>query len=111
ILFFIIHYGIFVFIQTQIFFKLSQVIESNQFFVSYKTIFQALGDEGKLLLGIFALYYTIDFLFDFIGTGKYQNEEMSDLMFRPYGRIFVQQFVVILGGFFLLFKANSLFII
>src|SRR5690606_9574045 len=76
-----------------------------------KTIFQALGDEGKLLLGIFALYYTIDFLFDFIGTGKYQNEEMSDLMFRPYGRIFVQQFVVILGGFFLLFKANSLFII
>jgi hypothetical protein len=36
---------------------------------------------------------------------------MGRLMFEPYIRIFVQQFVVILGSMFLGFGANKIFIL
>jgi hypothetical protein len=35
-------------------------------------------------------------------TGSYKTANLNELMFRPYKRIFVQQFVIILGTFVLL---------
>ena len=111
IVFFIFHYGFFVFVQTQIFFKISKLLDSDEFIIPYSQVFAVLGYEGKLLLGIFSAYYILDFFFNFILNGAYQKSSISKLMVQPYLRIFVQQFVVILGGFFLLFNSGRFFII
>jgi hypothetical protein len=111
IFFFIIHYGFFVFIQTQIFFSVSKMIPGSSFLVSYAKIPELLGDNGKLMLLIFIVYYTVQSIFDFFSPGKYKTMSLGRQMFEPYIRIFVQQFVVILGSMFLGFGAGKIFIL
>ena len=111
IIFFIAHYGFFVFVQTQIFFNVSGLIPGGSFLTSYSKIPELLGPEGKLLLLIFIVYYTLQNVFDFLLSGKYKTVSMGRLMFEPYMRIFVQQFVVILGSIFLSFGAGKIFIL
>ena len=111
IFFFIIHYGFFVFVQTQIFFSVSGLVPGGSFFSSYAKIPALLGDNGKLMLLIFIAYYTLQNFFDFFMSGKYKTISMGRLMFEPYLRIFVQQFVVILGSMFLSFGAGKIFIL
>ena len=111
VVFFMFHYGFFVFVQTQIFFAISNVLESRSFVTSYQKVFEILGPEGHLLLGLFASYYLLDFVFNFLQSGKYKRTKLEEQMFLPYIRIFVQQLVVIAGGIFLMFNAHSLFIL
>jgi len=111
IFFFMAHYGFFVFVQTQIFFSVSGLHPDGSFFMSYKKIPELLGDEGKLLLLIFVAYYTLQNIFDFFLSGNYKTISMGMLMFEPYMRIFVQQFVVILGSIFLSFGAGKIFVL
>lgn len=111
IFFFIIHYGFFVFVQTQIFFSVSGIISDRSLFGSYAKIPVLLGDNGKLMLLIFIAYYSVQTFFDFFMTGNYKTISMGRLMFEPYMRIFVQQFVVILGSLFLSFGAGKIFIL
>lgn len=111
IIFFIVHYGFFVFVQTQIFFNVSGLITGGDLLMDYSRIPGLLGDHGKLLLAIFIAYYTIDNLFDFLVSGRYKTVSTGRLMFEPYMRIFVQQFVVILGSLFLQFGAGKIFIV
>ena len=111
ILFFIVHYGIFVFVQTQIFFAVSGLIKSDSLLGTYRQIPAALGHEGLILLLIFITYYTLQNLFDFFLSGEYKTVSMMKLMFQPYGRIIVQQFVVIVGSMFLGFGAGKIFIL
>lgn len=110
ILFFIAHYGFFVFVQTQIFFAASGIDSSIGFGV-YKRLPAILGDHGKLLLLIFITYYTVQTMFSFFGTGQYKSISMMRLMFEPYIRIFVQQFIVIVGSMFLSFGLPKLFVL
>ena len=111
IFFFIVHYGFFVFVQTQIFFAVSRLIPNGSFFANYAKIPALLGDNGKLMLLIFVAYYTLQNLFDFFLSGNYKTISMGRLMFEPYMRIFVQQLVVILGGIFLGFGAGKIFML
>ncbi len=111
IFFFIVHYGFFVFVQTQIFFSVSGLVPGGSFLTSYSKIPGLLGDNGKLMLLIFVAYYTLQNVFDFFLSGKYKTISMGRLMFEPYMRIFVQQFVVILGSLFLSFGAGKVFIL
>jgi hypothetical protein len=111
IFFFIIHYGFFVFVQTQIFFGVSGIIADRSFFGSYAQIPGLLGDNGKLMLLIFIAYYAVQTFFEFFMTGNYKTISIGRLMFEPYMRIFVQQFVVILGSMFLNFGAGKIFIL
>lgn len=111
ILFFIAHYGFFVFVQTQIFFAVSRLIPDGSFFANYAKIPALLGNNGKLMLLIFIVYYTLQNLFDFFLSGNYKTISLGRLMFEPYMRIFVQQFVVILGGIFLGFGAGKIFVL
>ena len=111
ILFFIAHYGFFVFVQTQIFFNVSNLVPDGSFLMNYSKIPELLGPEGKLLLLIFITYYTLQNVFDFLLSGKYKTISMGRLMFEPYMRIFVQQFVVIIGSIFLSFGAGKIFIL
>jgi Family of unknown function (DUF6498) len=111
IFFFIIHYGFFVFIQTQLFFSVSKIVPGGSFLASYAKIPELLGDNGKLMLLIFIAYYTVQSIFDFFSSGKYKTISLNRQMFEPYMRIFVQQFVVILGSLFLTFGAGKIFIL
>jgi Family of unknown function (DUF6498) len=111
IFFFIIHYGFFVFVQTQIFFSVSGMIPDRAMLGSYAKIPALLGDNGKLMLLIFIAYYTVQTFFEFFMTGNYKTISLGRLMFEPYIRIFVQQFVVILGSMFLSFGASKIFIL
>jgi hypothetical protein len=111
IFFFMIHYGFFVLIQTQIFFGVSNFGKQDSFFSAYSQIPALLGDEGILLLGIFIVYYSLDTLFSFFLSGAFKTTSLSVLMFQPYQRIIVQQLIVIVGSMFLLLGATKIFML
>ncbi|MBP6430493.1 MAG: hypothetical protein KA319_01900 [Ferruginibacter sp.] len=111
ILFFIAHYGFFVFVQTQLFFNTSRYYSDGSFLFNYAKIPTILGDDGKLVLLIFILYYSLQSFFTFFGNGIYKTISMGRLMFEPYMRIFTQQVIVILGSMFLTFGAGKIFIL
>lgn len=111
IVFFIMHYGIFVFVQTQLFFGVSGIIDDNSIMGAYRQIPEALGKDGQLVLLIFIIYYTLYNLFNFFFSGEYKTISLLTLLFQPYGRIFIQQFVVILGSLFLSMGFDKIFIL
>lgn len=111
IFFFIVHYGFFVFIQTQLFFAFSGTIPNGSLLMKYSKIPEMLGSDGRLLLLIFIAYYTVQNVFGFFASGVYKTISMGRLLFEPYVRIFVQQLVVLLGSIFLQFGAGKIFII
>ncbi len=111
ILFFIMHYGFFVFVQTQVFFSVSGLAKGSSLFGKYAQVPALLGDEGKLLLLIFITYYTFQTIVDFFISGQYKKISLSRLMFQPYIRILIQQLVVITGSMFLSFGAGKIFIL
>jgi hypothetical protein len=90
ILFFLVHFYGFVFIQLEIFFD--------------NDLFQTLGgflNERSYLIALatFLLKNTLDFTMGFILKGIYSKRTMNQQMFEPYPRVFLQQFVVMFGGF------------
>lgn len=111
IFFFIVHYGFFVFIQTQIFFAVSGLLPDGSLLANYAAIPKLLGNNGKLMLLIFIVYYTVQNIIEFFMSGVYQTISLGRLMFEPYIRIFVQQIVVILGSMFLSFGAGKIFVL
>jgi hypothetical protein len=72
---------------------------------------QYIGNVGILLILMFFVTYGFAVIKDFILPQKYKTVSMAETMFSPYGRIFVQQFVVIIGSFILLFNASKIFIL
>jgi Family of unknown function (DUF6498) len=111
ILFFIIHYGFFVFIQTQIFFQTSGFLNEGNFITGYSKVIGKLGHEGRLVLWIFVFSYTLQTIYSFVFSGEYKTINMGRLMFQPYGRILIQQFVVIVGSMFLTLGGGKIFMI
>jgi hypothetical protein len=111
ILFFIFHYGFFVFIQTAIFAGVSGLPSSGSFgpFTFLGKIFSYLTMDARTVLYIFVVMYGLRMMFDFIVSGRYRRTSLGVLMFQPYLRIFIQQFVVILGSIFLAFGAGKIF--
>ena len=113
ILFFIVHYGFFVFIQTGIFAGASGLSTNGAFgpFTFITRIFSYLNIDAKTVLYIFIAVYGFRMFIDFIFSGKYHETSLGVLMFQPYLRIFIQQFVVILGSIFLAFGAGKIFMV
>ena len=109
ILFFIFHYGLFVFIQTQIFFHSNNFLNDDSFIVGYAKVVNGLGEDGRLVLLIFLCSYTLQTIYNFIFSGQYKTISMTSLLFQPYGRIFIQQFVVIVGSMFLTLGGGKIF--
>jgi len=113
-LFFMVHFGIFYFVQLALILGSGSGIDSafpvkggmlpNPFLFFKYTI----GTEGRyVVLGII-LYQVMYYLYKFIGKGEYRNKAIQQQMMEPYGRILVQQFVVIIGGFFIIFMKSGL---
>ena len=111
VFFFIFHYGFFVFVQTQLFFAFSGIIDDGSLLTKYSRVPGLLGNDGLLMLLIFIAYYVMQDLIGFWGSGAYNTVSLGRVMFEPYMRIFVQQFVVILGSIFLRFGAGKIFIL
>lgn len=74
-------------------------------------IFSNLSLDAKMILYIFIVMYGFRVMFDFILSGRYRETSLGVLMFQPYLRIFIQQFVVILGSMFLAFGAGKFFML
>jgi hypothetical protein len=113
ILFFIFHYGLFVFVQTSMFIGVSSFKDSalGSPFTFFFRLPSLLSPEAQLLLFIFIGVYGVQMMMDFIVSGTYKTISLGTLMFQPYLRIFIQQIVVIFGSMFLVFGAGKIFIL
>lgn len=112
-LFFLVHYGMFVAIQMGLFFAVSGIGDDNGigFFNFVSKWPSLLTNEAYIMLGVFIVSYGFRLTTDFILTGDYKTSSLGYLMFQPYGRIFIQQVTVILGSMFLSFGAGKVFIL
>ena len=113
ILFFILHYGLFVTVQMSIFSGVSG-FGSEGTFGPFSFVFHInryLTQDTKVVLYGFILVYGLRTVMEFIVTGQYRTISMGHLMFQPYLRIFIQQFVVILGSMFIVFGGGKIFMI
>lgn len=112
-LFFLIHYGIFVFIQLGIFLSVSGtqttygISNSFDFIIHFP---RYLSTNSEWLLAIVTVSYGLLLLKDFVLNGAYKTASLGAIMFEPYARIFIQQFTVIAGSLFLSFGAGKIFI-
>jgi len=115
IFFFIIHYGFFIAVQMGIFLAtinmgdLPNTPDGILDFLLHFPKYLSVGVTWLLLT--FIISYAFQTLKDFVISGEYKTASIGRLMFQPYPRIIVQQFVVILGGFILMLGAGKLFIV
>ena len=112
-LFFLMHYGLFVGVQMGIFFSVSDIGDEHgitlfNFFSKWPSL---LTKDAYIMLGVFIVSYGFRLTSDFILTGDYKTSSLGYLMFQPYGRIFIQQVTVILGSMLLSFGAGKIFIL
>ena len=113
ILFFLLHYGLFILVQMTLFLNITSI--SNNVNPSiFQFIFQPfrfLGTESWLMLSVFLFGYGYENLTRFILDNEYRTKPFMRIMFEPYMRIFVQQFIVLLGAFILSFGGDKIFIL
>lgn len=104
-LFFLVHYGFFVFIQTTFFFVFLSMgddrISDSLGVSNFLTVLQI--EAIQVALGLMIVTYALKFWFTFYKNKRYNNVEIALYMFQPYVRIIIQQFVAIVPGFFIIF--------
>jgi hypothetical protein len=112
-LFFLFHYSIFVAIQTGLVIQVSGIGKTMNggFFDFFLHWAQYLGRDAWYMMAGFFISYGFSMYRNFILTRQYRTISMMQLMFQPYGRIFIQQVTVILGSLFLSFGAGKIFIL
>jgi hypothetical protein len=111
--FFLIHYGFFIAIQLSVFLDILDAEEKYgianawDFLINFR---RYLSINSEWLLAGLVLSYSFITLKDFVLNGAFRIIPMNAVMFEPYGRIFIQQFTVIIGGFFIGLGAGKIFI-
>jgi Family of unknown function (DUF6498) len=112
ILFFIVHFGLFALIQTTMFSQSAGINpKGTGLFHFFFHWYDYINEDIAWMLGVFAISYLARSLIPFIRNKEYKTMSMMRLMFQPYGRIFIQQFTVILGSMFLSFGFGKGFIL
>lgn len=115
IVFFVVHYGFFVWVQMGIFLDVSGYKDHAFGFTSVADFLFHLrcniAPAVQWVLLLFIISYGLVVVKNFILTGVYKTASLGTLMFAPYARIFIQQFCVILGSFFLQFGGGAIFIL
>ncbi|MBV7269896.1 DUF6498-containing protein [Winogradskyella luteola] len=112
-IFFVLHYGGFIAVQSIFLFAIfslsGQTLISEPFDI-IKNFNIVLELEGMLLVVMLLIgTQLIKLVFDFIIPKKYLKFKVTDIMFKPYFRIVIQQFTVIIASFFILFSAAPIF--
>ncbi len=111
ILFFLFHYGFFVAIQSIFAFAIFSFGDD----VVFREPFHLINNYG-IILNLQDIKYALPaiifthlgkFFADFIGNKKYLKFEIKEMMYAPYLRIIIQQFVVILSFFFIIFPKTG----
>lgn len=110
--FFTLHYGLFAAVQSSIFSQSANITPPGSglmhfFFHWYSYI----NKDIAIMLSAFVVSYMARVFVPFIVSGEYKTVSMMRVMFQPYGRIFIQQFTVILGSMFLSFGFDKGFIL
>jgi Family of unknown function (DUF6498) len=112
ILFFIIHFGFFLLVQTTLFSQAAGITPTGSgmfYFITH--LDQYIDKEVGYMLIAFSISHSIKSLFPFLLRQEYKTQSLMLIMFQPYGRIFIQQFTVILGSMLLTFGLGGIFII
>ncbi|CAN5754789.1 hypothetical protein BH10BAC2_BH10BAC2_07420 [soil metagenome] len=114
-MFFLFHYGFFVFIQLSIFIDVASLTDDSHGFFGvfyfFSHIKNYLSPNMEMILLLYIASYGLCILQDFIFSGLYKTASVNNLVFAPYARIFVQQPSVILGGLFLSFGVGKIFML
>lgn len=110
-LFFILHYGIFVGVQTSMFLGFTDTMKGLNILQILADPSQYLGATGMVMLAVFTLSYAFETITGYLWYDENKKKSMVRIMMEPYIRIFIQQFTVILGAFFLMFGAGKIFIL
>jgi hypothetical protein len=113
IIFFIFHYNFFILIQSifvAVFFGVNfQTIPFNLAFFENLLEKEVIREQFYAVL-IMVLSQGYSFIYYFIVKKEYKKFAIGDLMALPYKRIFIQQFVVLLGGWAMyIFKTHLVF--
>jgi hypothetical protein len=112
IFFFIVHYGFFSLVQTTLFSQAAHIAPANSglfhFFFNWHTY---VNKDVAYMLFAFIFSYTAGGFIPFLQRKEYKTMPMIQIMFQPYGRIFIQQFTVILGSMFLTIGIGKAFIL
>lgn len=110
--FFTLHFGLFAAVQTTIFSQTANIVPPGKgmmyFFFHW---YEFINEDIAIMLGGIVISYFVRSFLPFIIKGEYKTIPMMYVMFQPYGRIFVQQFTVILGSMFLSFGFGKGFIL
>lgn len=104
-LFFLVHYGFFVFIQTTFFFVFLSMgddrISDGLGVANFLTVLKFEGVQVALVLMLIS--HIFKYWFNFYKNKRYEEINLALFMFQPYVRIIIQQFVAIVPGFFIIF--------
>jgi hypothetical protein len=112
IFFFVAHYGFFALVQTTLFAHAAHLIPSGRgFFHFFFNPQDYINKNIVYSLLAFIFSYTVGSFIPFIQKGEYKTTPMMLIMFQPYGRVFIQQFTVILGSMFLTIGIGKAFIL
>ena len=96
--FFLFHFMFFIFVQTVLVFGFSSNDNGSFFYGFYYLIGLFKGETG-VALAVFSLISLTTLINDLMHSKEnYASKTMEKILMEPYPRIFVQQFVVILGG-------------
>ena len=111
--FFLIHYGFFIIIQLTIFLAVSGTQAAFGIASAFDYVLHFpwyLSNYSQWFLLGFVVSYGLVVLKDFILNSAFKTASLNAIIFAPYGRIFIQQFTVKAGSFFLGFGAGKIFI-
>lgn len=112
--FFMVHFGIFLFIQLSIFLSLSGIgarIGTENPFIFLFNVRRYLSENAQWTLLAFIVTYGFVTIKDFVLNGAFRTIALTKVMFEPYLRVFVQQFTVILGSLFVGFAGGKIFML
>lgn len=103
-LFFTFHFGLFIFVQLSIFLGVANLGYDNTISVIglFTNPTKYLPVYAQLLLLSFFITHGLIVIKNFVITKQYKTAKLTTLMFEPYGRIIIQQLVVIMGSMTLL---------
>jgi hypothetical protein len=111
--FFILHFGIFYFVQLEILLSSGKILDKlypmqGSFIPNPFQFFRVtLGKEGIYIISAILLAQLFAFIYGFILQQEYKVVNCLRQAMQPYGRIILQQFVVLIGGFFIILINNA----
>ncbi len=99
--FFTIHYGMFTLVHGVFVIMLFGGEAYRSLGTINPHIILSIISEYRLLYIVLALFLShgISFIVNYIAGKEYQKADLKTIMFRPYGRIIILHFVVLIGGF------------